>query len=140
MTRPWPDSWVPLAAAAAASMPAGRSARRRCAVVEDETGRLHPGIDLDSHRVPAASICAEHAAIAAMCASGGRRVVRLLVAGPAGRPAPPPCGRCLQVLVEFGRAAQVRWGTVEAEHGHSTTMRLLPNAFVDYRPHPEEDC
>ncbi len=139
MSRPWGPAWRPLAAAAAGAMPRAGGAARRSAVAEDASGRLHVGVEMRILEPPAASLCAEHAAVAAMVAAGGVTLVRLLVAGPAGRAASPPCGRCLQVMAEFGRKVEIRWGTVEAEEGRSMLARLLPFAFRDFVREPKED-
>lgn len=133
MTRPWSGAWLPLAEAARAALTHSSGRPRRGAAVEDQSGKTHGGSSIVPPDLPAAAICAEHAALAACCAAGSMKARRLVVLGLPPLGASPPCGRCLQILLEFGRDVEVRWGTPAEEHGRSSLRRLLPEPFDDYR-------
>ena len=79
------------------------------------------------------SICAERAAVAAAVAAGARRLEAVAVASGTVPPT-PPCGMCLQVLVEFGRDVEV----VLAAPGKQRCTRLAdlyPEPFTEF-PRP----
>ncbi len=129
--RAWPKVWEPLVAAADAALPHARGRPRRAAAILDADGGVHCGVSIQGIQPPAASLCAEQVAIASMCADGARAPIRLVILSL--RVPEPPCGRCLQFLLEFGASVEIRWGTPKHEHGRSTVERLLPLAFRDYR-------
>jgi cytidine deaminase len=106
---------------------------RWAAVFEDSTGGLHGGVSVAVKDLPAASLCAEPIALASLRLSGRGRLTRVLIVARTAAGSGPPCGRCLQLLREFGPKAEVRWGTTEHEEGKSSIDRLLPRAFGDYR-------
>ncbi len=71
------------------------------AAVEDESGRVHVGCNVENAAYPE-GLCAEAAAIAAMVAAGGRRIAAIAVAGGRESPEPcTPCGGCRQKIREF---------------------------------------
>jgi cytidine deaminase len=73
--------------------------------VLDEQGRIHSGCNVENAAYPL-GICAETAAIAAMVAAGGTRIVAIAAVG--GRQeleACTPCGGCRQRIAEFADAA-----------------------------------
>lgn len=41
----------------------------------------------------------------------------------------PPCGACLQILLEFAPSARVYWGTRARPQGGGSVRQLLPGAF-----------
>jgi cytidine deaminase len=122
-----------MADAARPALGRARGRPRRGAAIQDEKGVIHIGASLSVAELPSASLCAEQTAVAALCASGSRIAKRIVVLGPAPAGAPPPCGRCLQVLREFGKEIEIRWGTPTQERGRSNLARLLPDPFDDYR-------
>ncbi len=69
------------------------------AAIEDENGALHTGVNVENAAYPNGS-CAETAAIAAMIRAGGKRIVRIAVAGK-GAELCTPCGGCRQRIREF---------------------------------------
>jgi cytidine deaminase len=129
--RPWPKGWLPLVSEAAAALSHARGRNRRAAALVAAGGGVHSGVSITVSDPAAASMCAEQTAVAAMCVAGGRDPSRIVVIS-AADPV-PPCGRCLQVLMEFGDAIEVGWGTPDQLFGRSTIARLLPMAFRDYR-------
>jgi cytidine deaminase len=71
------------------------------AAIVDDQGRLHVGCNVENAAYNLGN-CAEAAAIAAMVQEGGKRVVRIAVAG--GRSeliSCTPCGGCRQRIDEF---------------------------------------
>jgi cytidine deaminase len=71
------------------------------AAIIDERGRLHVGCNVENAAYPLGS-CAEAAAIASMVLEGGKRIVRIAVAGGSGDVGPcTPCGGCRQRIQEF---------------------------------------
>ncbi len=70
------------------------------AIVDDE-GRIFVGCNVENAAYPLGN-CAEAAAIAAMVLEGGKRIVRIAVAGGSGDVGPcTPCGGCRQRIQEF---------------------------------------
>lgn len=74
------------------------------------------------------SICAERAAVFRAVAEGCRHWVALLVYTPTPVPT-PPCGACLQVLVEFAAGAEVYCICDSEEVLRSRLDELLPVSF-----------
>ena len=75
------------------------------------------------------SICAERAAIFQAIAAGTREIVALVVYTPTSSPA-TPCGACRQVLLEFGRDAEVLCVCDGPERLTFTAATLLPHGFA----------
>ena len=98
------------------------------AAVLDENDRVHAGCNVENAAYPLGT-CAEAAAMAAMVASGGRRVRALLVAGEAPDPV-TPCGGCRQRLRELAGGDTpvicVEAGRMRAQY---TLAELLPASF-----------
>jgi cytidine deaminase len=72
------------------------------AAIIDDQNRLHVGCNVENAAYNLGN-CAEAAAIAAMVQEGGKRIVRMAVAG--GRSdltSCTPCGGCRQRIIEFG--------------------------------------
>lgn len=71
------------------------------AAIIDDQGRLHVGCNVENAAYPLGN-CAEAAAIAAMILEGGKRIVRIAVAGGSSDVAScTPCGGCRQRIHEF---------------------------------------
>lgn len=100
------------------------------AAIEDEQGRIHHGCNVENAAYPLGS-CAEGGAIAAMIASGGRRIERIaIVGGREGLEACTPCGGCRQRIAEFADA-QTRILLFSDAKGLDETniAALLPGSF-----------
>ncbi|MFK7867566.1 MAG: cytidine deaminase [Alphaproteobacteria bacterium] len=69
------------------------------AVIEDEHGAHHLGVNVENAAYPLGS-CAEAAAIAAMVQAGGRRIKRIAISG-SDHTICTPCGGCRQRIAEF---------------------------------------
>ncbi|MFT5481820.1 MAG: cytidine deaminase [Halieaceae bacterium] len=101
------------------------------AALLDEQGNVHLGTNVENAAFPLGS-CAEGNAIGAMIASGGKRIVCIVVVG--GRDqleSCTPCGGCRQRIAEFADASTDIVMTEESgEFTHFTLAELLPAAFV----------
>ena len=99
------------------------------AAVEDESGRVHAGCNVENVSY-GATICAERGALSRMIAEGGRTIRRVAVVTLDGG---APCGICLQSLLEFAPEPE-RVEIVLADEKGATTRhtlaQLLPRAFV----------
>lgn len=70
------------------------------------------------------TLCAECGVASQLAATGGGRLVALSVVGTDGAYL-APCGRCRQVLFEFGGPELL----LDTDHGIVTLDELLPHAF-----------
>jgi cytidine deaminase len=99
------------------------------AALRAEDGRIHAGANVENAAYPE-GICAETAAIAAMVASGARRIREMVVLAD-GPTLCAPCGGCRQRIREFATAETMihlcrHPGIVEKS---VTLGELLPLAF-----------
>ena len=99
------------------------------AAVEDETGRIHTGCNVENATY-GLTICAERLAVFKAISEGARRFRRVAIA--ADTPTlTPPCGACRQILWEFCGDVEI---TLVNLAGQTETFRLkdlLPRAFDD---------
>ena len=100
------------------------------AAIIDDQGRLHVGCNVENAAYPLGN-CAEAAAIAAMVLEGGRRIVRIAVAGGSGDVAPcTPCGGCRQRIQEFADENTVIIAMDDSrDWQHYSIAELLPAGF-----------
>lgn len=91
------------------------------ALVDD--GRVIGGCNVENASY-GLSLCAECSIASALAGSGGGRLVALVVVGGDGRYL-PPCGRCRQVLYEFGGPEL----QIDTDTEVLTLADLLPGAF-----------
>jgi cytidine deaminase len=91
------------------------------ALVDD--GRVVVGCNVENASY-GIGLCAECGLVSALQASGGGRLVAFSCVGPDGELL-MPCGRCRQLLWEFGGAALL----VETTHGVISMAEVLPDAF-----------
>jgi cytidine deaminase len=99
------------------------------AALVDDRGRVHAGCNVENASYPQGS-CAETAAIAAMIASGGKKIAAIAVAG--GRDEPgdcTPCGGCRQRISEFADAKTRILARDRGEWRTFTMDELLPASF-----------
>ncbi len=100
------------------------------AALIDEQGRTHVGCNVENAAYPQGN-CAETAAIAAMVAAGGRKIVTIAVAGGSDRvTACTPCGGCRQRINEFADA-NTRIIVIDDDNDWHTysVADLLPSSF-----------
>ncbi len=91
------------------------------------TDRVFTGVNVENASFPI-GVCAERNAVAAMVASGARRVDAVAVVTDAEAPT-PPCGGCRQGLWEFGPDAVVVAHTLRGDRRRWTLAELLPSPF-----------
>lgn len=97
------------------------------AAVLDADGRIFGGCNVENAS-SASALCAEQSAVAAAVAAGARRLRGVLVLTGARIPT-APCGRCRQVLAEFGGDVAVVMVTTGGKSRESTLSELLPHPF-----------
>ncbi len=100
------------------------------AAIIDDQDRLHVGCNVENAAYPLGN-CAEAAAIAAMVQEGGKRIVRIAVAGGRDEIAPcTPCGGCRQRIEEFADDDTVIIVIDDSGEWHEYTIaELLPASF-----------
>ena len=98
------------------------------AALEDESGTIFVGCNVENAAYPA-GICAERGAIAAAIAAGARRFQRVVIVTGALQPT-PPCGICRQVLVEFAPLLEVVSFTTSGGTARWSLADLLPAPFM----------
>jgi cytidine deaminase len=97
------------------------------AAVEDESGRIFTGCNVENATY-GLTLCAERVAIFKGVSEGAKRFTRIAVVADTDR-LTPPCGACRQILWEFSGDAEL---TMANLHGMSETLRLsilFPRAF-----------
>lgn len=90
-------------------------------------GRIFAGCNVEN-AASANGICAEQAALARAVAEGARSFDALAVVTGPRHPA-APCGRCRQVLLEFGGRLRVIMTTTGGSREEATLADLLPHPF-----------
>ena len=104
------------------------------AALRTRDGRVFAGCNVENASL-GAGICAERSAVLQAVASGMRPGdLEAVAVYTADRRLTPPCGMCLQVLVEFGREVEV----LLAAPGKRRRLRLAdlyPEPFTDF-PRP----
>lgn len=88
-----------------------------------EQGHIFTGCNVENVSY-GLGVCAEVALVAAAVSAGEPALRAVSVTDADGRIL-TPCGRCRQVLAEFGGAGL----TVDSDHGPMTLGELLPEAF-----------
>lgn len=97
------------------------------AALEDESGRIHTGCNVENATY-GLTLCAERLAIFKAVSEGVRKFRRIAIAADTGT-LTPPCGACRQILWEFCGDIEV---TLVNLAGKTETYRmkdLLPRAF-----------
>ena len=97
------------------------------AAVEDETGRIHTGCNVENATY-GLTICAERVAIFKAISEGARKFTRVAVVADT-ETLTPPCGACRQILWEFCGDVEIVLANLA---GKTETLRLgtlFPRAF-----------
>lgn len=115
------------ARAAMANAYAPYSQFRVGAAVEDATGGVFTGCNVESASY-GVTICAETMALGAAVAAGARRLRRVVVTTEVDPPA-APCGACRQLLAEFGLDVEIV-AVGPASERRWMLRDLLPDAFT----------
>ena len=93
--------------------------------------RVFTGVNVENASYPV-SVCAEGNAVAAMVASGERRLDAIAIMTDSAAPT-PPCGACRQVLWEFGPSSLVVAETLAGDRLLWALEDLLPAPFGERR-------
>lgn len=125
--KPPPERLAALAGEIRSHAYAPYSRFRVGAALEADTGEVFTGCNVENASY-GLTICAEQAAVASAVAAGRRRFRRLVVATGGGR-AVAPCGRCRQLLAEFGCDLEV-FGVANGEPMRWLLKDLLPDPFA----------
>lgn len=99
------------------------------AAVEDESGKIFTGCNIENASY-GLTLCAERVAIAAAVAAGATRIARIAVTlDPTGEPVErfTPCGACLQFIAEF---ADELTDILVQTNPPLKLKDLMPSAFV----------
>lgn len=98
------------------------------AVICDEHGQLHSGVNVENAAYPVGS-CAEAGAISAMIAAGGQNIIAIAVSG-RGEALCTPCGGCRQRIREFaGPDTPILICDETGVRARFTLNELLPSSF-----------
>ncbi len=101
------------------------------AAMRMEDGSIQVGCNVEN-ATPVLTVCAERAALASAVSAGLRRPQALAVVSNLD-PAAPPCGPCLQALVEFVPDLPILLFNPDGERRERRLKDLLPEPFV-WRP------
>jgi len=90
-------------------------------------GHIYTGCNVENASF-GATVCAERVAVLKAVSDGHRRITAVAIVVDSPEPI-PPCGVCLQVLNEFGRAADIFAATTAGKLNHFKVSDLLPVSF-----------
>jgi cytidine deaminase len=122
---------VAAARAAAGNSYSPYSGFRVGAVVVADDGRIYTGANIENAAYPSSN-CGEATAIHTAVADGVRKIDTLAVAciDAADVQGSYPCGRCRQIMAEFGVETVIVTGGEGSEIREHTLDELLPNRFT----------
>jgi cytidine deaminase len=125
------DELVATARAAADNSYAPYSRFRVGAVVVADDGRVYTGANIENAAYPSSN-CGEATAIHTAVADGVRKIDTLAVAciDATDVQGAYPCGRCRQIMAEFGVETVIVAGGEGSEIREHTLDELLPNRFT----------
>ncbi len=108
------------------------------AAVECSSGKIYGGCNVENSSY-GMTICAERVAITKAVSEGEKEIKRLAVATN-DKNISFPCGACRQVLLEFGKDAEVYCCGVDGDYNKYTVQDLIPNFDVgdSFRDNLEE--
>ena len=102
---------------------------RVAAVIEDASGGVHPGVNVESVSY-GLSVCAERNALFGAIARGARGFRRLAVTAERVTPV-LPCGACRQLLLEYAPNLVIITEGADGRPEEIPIGNLLPRAFID---------
>jgi cytidine deaminase len=97
------------------------------AAVEDNTGRVHTGCNVENATY-GLTICAERVAIFKAISEGARRFNRIVVVADTDE-LTPPCGACRQILWEFCRDIEIVLANLSGKSETLQLSTLFPRPF-----------
>lgn len=95
------------------------------AAVETGSGKIYGGCNVENTSY-GMTICAERVAIA-KAVSEGERVIKRMAVVTSSKDVSLPCGACRQVLIEFGKDAEVVCSDVDGRCERYKADELLPH-------------
>lgn len=132
MAGPTPATALLAAAKALLPLAAARySGFRVAAAIEDASGGVHPGVNVESVSY-GLTVCAERNALFGAIARGALAFRRIAVVSERVKPV-LPCGACRQVLLEYAPDLVI---VVEGSDGRAEEIPLrdlLPRAFISLK-------
>jgi cytidine deaminase len=99
------------------------------AALEDESGRIHTGCNVENATY-GLTVCAERVAVLKAVSEGTRKFRRIAVAADTER-LTPPCGACRQILWEFCGDIPVILVNLAGQMEMLAMSDLLPKPFDD---------
>ncbi|HEU5311761.1 MAG TPA: cytidine deaminase [Candidatus Eisenbacteria bacterium] len=103
---------------------------RVAAVLEDESGEIHPGVNVESVSY-GLSMCAERNALFGAVARGARGFRRIAIVSSGSGPV-VPCGACRQLLLEYAPDLVVILSGSDGPPEEVSIGDLLPRAFLSF--------
>ena len=97
------------------------------AAVEDDTGRIHTGCNVENATY-GLTVCAERVAIFKAVSEGARKFRRVAVAADTDK-LTPPCGACRQILWEFCGDVEITLVNLRAKTASYQLKTLFPEPF-----------
>jgi cytidine deaminase len=97
------------------------------AALEDESGRVHTGCNVENATY-GLTICAERVAVFKAISEGARKFRRIGIAADSDA-LTPPCGACRQILWEFCGDIEIILGNPSGKRETLRLKDLLPRAF-----------
>jgi cytidine deaminase len=107
---------------------------RVAALLEDDRGEVHPGVNVESASFGLA-ICAERNALFGALARGAGNFRRLAIVADGAKPV-LPCGACRQVLIEHAPDLLLLLEAPGGQVEEVALRELLPRPFLSWRPRP----
>lgn len=95
------------------------------AAVEGASGKIYGGCNIENTSY-GLTICAERAAVARAVAEGEREIKSVAVAT-SDKKLSMPCGACRQVIIEFGKGADIFCTDPEGNFNLYKSGEMLPN-------------
>lgn len=101
------------------------------AAIEDETGAIHVGCNVENAAYPIGA-CAEAGAISAMIAEGGKKIKKIaVIGGGVAIEDCTPCGGCRQRIAEFAdKDTEILLKGGDGEVRRYSIAELLPVSFT----------
>ncbi len=97
------------------------------AALEDSTGRIHTGCNIENATY-GLTLCAERVAIFKAVSEGAREFRRIAVAADTAT-LTPPCGACRQIIWEFCRDIEVTLVNLDGKSETLQMSELFPRPF-----------
>jgi cytidine deaminase len=127
MPDPSIDSLSAAALAVRSNAHAPYSNFRVGAALEDASGRIHTGCNVENATY-GLTLCAERVAVFKAISEGAREFRRIAIAADTGN-LTPPCGACRQILWEFCGDIEILLLNPRGKHETLQLKDLFPRAF-----------